>query len=382
MKSYFSKNRKRKRMVILGIFTLITGLIVIAVSCNPKFGGDIPENQKELYVDSPNFENGEFRNKIIFESHMKFNFKDFREGIGELISPREETKPNNTLSFVKQDSTDIANYKDSTRLIWFGHSTFLLQTDRKNILVDPMFGDVPSPFSWLGSSRFSTSLPISIEKLPQIDAVIISHDHYDHLDYGSIRKLKDKVNMFYVPLGVGVHLEKWGVEKERIVELDWWDEAQHDGIVFRSVPSQHFSGRTLSTSNSTLWCSWIIKTKMDNIYFSGDGGYGDHFKEIGEKYGPFDFAMMECGQYNEKWSNIHMFPEQTVQAGLDLKAKQIMPIHWGAFRLSQHAWTEPVERFITAAKSANIQYVVPKIGESIEIHKSTNHENEAWWTAY
>ncbi len=188
-----------------------------------------------------------------------------------------------------------------------------------------MFGNVPTPHPMLGGNSFSRALPIEIEKLSSIDAVLLSHDHYDHLDYGSVTKLKDKVKMFYAPLGVGVHLQEWGVEKERIVELDCWQEVTLD-LVFKCTPAQHFSGRGL-IRNGSLWSSWIINSGKENIFFSGDSGYGPHFKEIGDKYGPFDFAMMECGQYNEMRPDIHMFPEQTAQASLDIKAGRFMPIH-------------------------------------------------------
>lgn len=376
---FLSKNRIRKGMIVLVVILALIGVVVIELNTNPQFGGKVSKGKNEIYQASQNYKDGIFVNQKSFESHMKFSFKDLREGIGELLSPKEETKPKNEIPVVHTDSTDIANFKDSTRLIWFGHSAFLLQSNNKNILIDPMFGKVPSPYSWLGSSRFNTTLPVSVEKLPQIDVVLISHDHYDHLDYNSILRLKDKVNMFYTPLGVGIHLEKWGIEKERIVELDWWDDVEHDGIILRCTPAQHFSGRKLNTSNSTLWCSWIIDSKGSNIYFSGDGGYGDHFKEIGERFGPFDFAMLECGQYNEKWPNIHMFPEQTALAGADIKADQIMPIHWGAFRLSQHAWSEPVERLLEAAAKLALPVTIPKIGEPIYIPKKNNKTADTWW---
>jgi len=369
-------------MITIGIIAFIIISFFLVMRYSPQFGGVLSEKQKEVYSKSPNFKRGLFINRKSFDSHLKLSFKDFREVIGEFIFPKEDSKPKKDISIVKIDSADIANFSHGTRLFWFGHSSFLLQIEDKNILIDPMFGEVPSPFSWLGGSRFNKTLPISVEELPTIDAVIISHDHYDHLDYGSIMKLKNKVKMFYTPLGVGVHLKKWGIEKERIVELDWWDEINQDNIIFRCVPSQHFSGRRLNTSNSTLWCSWIIKSETENIYFSGDGGYGDHFKEIGERFGPFDFAMMECGQYNEKWANIHMFPEQTAQAGVDLKAKQIMPIHWGAFRLSQHAWAEPVERVIVAADKLNLPIIIPKIGEPIIIQSTINSSKGTWWKNY
>jgi len=187
--------------------------------------------------------------------------------------------------------------------------------------------------------------------------------------------------MFYTPLGVGVHLLKWGVTKEQIIELDWWQETTFEGLSFKCTPAQHFSGRGLSDRTKTLWSSWIIQSATENIFFSGDSGYADHFKEIGEKYGPFDFAMIECGQYNELWPDVHMFPEETAQAGLDIRAKTIMPIHWGAFKLAMHTWTDPVERVIKKAKELNVTIVIPKIGESIYI-KEIDAKNDPWWDLY
>ena len=167
-------------------------------------------------------------------------------------------------------------------------------------------------------------------------------------------------------------------EKERIVELDWWQETTFDNLIFRCTPAQHFSGRGLNDRANTLWSSWIIQSEHDNIFFSGDSGYGPHFKEIGDKYGPFDFAMMECGQYNELWPEIHMFPEETAQAGIDVQAKLIMPIHWGAFKLGMHPWTEPVERISKKADELGIEMIIPKIGEPIEFYNSSGIKS-TWW---
>ncbi|MCL4138462.1 UNVERIFIED_CONTAM: hypothetical protein GTU68_034280 [Idotea baltica] len=233
----------------------------------------------------------------------------------------------------------------------------------------------------LGSKRYSKELPINIEQLPAIDLVLFSHDHYDHLDYQSILLLKDKVKQFYVPLGLGAHLEKWGVSPERIKELDWWEEANFEGLQLACTPARHFSGRGLGDRFTTLWASWVIKGKYDNIYFSGDSGYGPHFKEIGEKYGPFNFSMMECGQYNERWDNIHMMPEETVQASIDIKAKQMMPIHWGAFTLAMHPWQESVERATAAAEKMNVKMVLPQIGQTISINEEPL-PTERWWEKY
>ena len=207
--------------------------------------------------------------------------------------------------------------------------------------------------------------------------MLISHDHYDHLDYGSIQKLKSKVKMFYVPLGIKAHLTAWGVDENNIKEFDWWESTTLNGIEFVSTPARHFSGRGLTNRNSTLWSSWVLKSKNSSIFFSGDSGYGKHFKEIGKKYGPFDFAMMECGQYNEQWSQIHMSPEETIQATIDVQSKLMMPIHWGAFKLALHSWNDPIIRATKKAVDLNVNISTPKIGESIILNDKI--PTEKWW---
>jgi L-ascorbate metabolism protein UlaG (beta-lactamase superfamily) len=241
-----------------------------------------------------------------------------------------------------------------------------------------MLGDTPAPHPWLGSKRYNPTLPLAIEKLPHLDAVVISHDHYDHLDYGSIVKLKDKVDRFYVPLGVAAHLVRWGVPSDSITELNWWEEQNVDGFTFICTPARHFSGRGLFDGFQTLWASWVIKTTNTSIYFSGDSGYGPHFKEIGEKYGPFDLTMLECGQYNERWTDIHMMPEETVQASVDLKSKLLMPIHWGAFTLALHSWADPVDRVTFTAHKLNIPITTPRLGEPVLLHQAEFPDDE-WW---
>ena len=246
-----------------------------------------------------------------------------------------------------------------------------------NIFIDPMLGDVPAPHPLLGSKRFQKELPISIDSLPKIDVVLISHDHYDHLDYGSIVKLKDQVTKFYVPLGIKAHLTSWGVSEEKITEFDWWESITYNGIEFVATPARHFSGRGFKRNN-TLWSSWVIKSEKNAIFFSGDSGYGKHFKDIGEKYGPFDFAMMECGQYNEQWAHIHMTPEETIQACVDVNTKLMMPIHWGSFKLALHTWDDPIVRASAKAKELNINISTPKVGEAIVLN-GKGFPSEKWW---
>jgi len=265
-----------------------------------------------------------------------------------------------------------------TKVIWFGHSAVLLEMEGKRILLDPQFSNYPSPFPLFGGKRFSKVLPIQPELLPPIDVVILSHDHYDHLDYHSIMKIKDKTSLFCVPLGVRKRLEKWGVHSEKIREFEWWTELDFLGLKLGCTPAKHFSGRSLFDRNSTLWCSWVIAGQQTKVFFSGDGGYGNHFAQIGQKYGPFDLTLMECGQYDERWSTIHMMPEETIQAHIDVGGKVMIPIHWAAFRLAFHDWTEPIERAIKRAKERNVNVATPKIGETV-IAGSAKYPTSTWW---
>ena len=380
MKSNFDTYKKKIIRVSYIVLSLITLLIIIGVlfiNLSPQFGGVASKQQQELFSKSKHYKDGKFLNNGGVK--MEMSLKDSFKAMWILFKSNSKAEPNKNIAVQKIDSITIANYNSKTRFIWFGHSTFLLQIKGKNLLIDPMFGNVPAPNPLLGNKRFSNKLPIEIEKLPSIDAVLITHDHYDHLDYESIQKLKDKVNIFYTPLGIGIHLLKWGVEKERIIELDWWQEIKFDELTIRCTPAQHFSGRGISDREKTLWCSWIIQSDDENLFFSGDSGYASHFKEIGDQYGPFDFAFMECGQYNNLWPLVHMLPEETAQAGLDIKAKKMMPIHWGAFKLASHSWTDPVERISKKAKELNVDLVIPKIGEIIEIGLNDSEEIYPWW---
>ncbi|WP_040757751.1 MBL fold metallo-hydrolase [Winogradskyella psychrotolerans] len=368
-----------KRLMITTL--IIVGLLVITyllfTNFYPSFGGDVSKEQQVVYAKSEQFKNGKFNNTnpvpkdLSFSETVKLAFTFFTTKV-------PNGRPKVDLKATKIDSANIADYKGEARMVWFGHSSFLLQMDRKTILLDPMFGKVAAPLPILGGNRFNEEFPLEIEKLPKIDAVIFSHDHYDHLDYESILKIKNKTNHFYVPLGIRVHLEAWGIPANKITELDWWQDTQLDGINLVCTPAQHFSGRKMNNGQSTLWSSWVIQSKTENIYFSGDSGYAPHFKEIGEKYGPFDLALMECGQYNDMWSDIHMMPEETAQAGIDVRAKKIMPIHWAGFKLALHEWTDPIERVTKTAHALNLQVITPRIGEAIIVKESINTYTN-WW---
>jgi L-ascorbate metabolism protein UlaG (beta-lactamase superfamily) len=360
-------------LALVGI-VLVVSFVFILIS--PQFGGKHTKEDIKRYEASGHYDAGKFQNLIPTSQDMSFGntlsvLKKFIVGV-------PGKKPDFDLPIVKIDSINLEENKNIDRLIWFGHATFLLQLDGKNILIDPMLGVSPAPHPAIGTKRFNTELPIEIQKLPKIDAILISHDHYDHLDYESIKILKEKTDTFLVPLGVGVHLESWGIASKAIKEHNWWDETEFNGIKLAFTPARHFSGRGLTDGSSTLWGSWVIKGKNKNIFFSGDSGYGPHFKEIGDQYGPFDFAMMECGQYNESWANIHMSPEETAQASLDVQTNVMMPIHWGSFALALHTWNDPIVRVTKKAKELELPISVPKIGDEILLDNIDVSVNQ-WW---
>lgn len=366
-------------MGIAGI--LILFLLAISVTSflliSPQFGDSPTKAEQQYYSKLSYYNDGIFENLMPTEMSMSFSkilsiLKDYAAGI-----PNQ--KPQQPLNVVRHSAIPSKSPDSRGQLIWFGHSAFFLQMNNINILIDPMFGESPSPVPFFGSKRFTEGLPVLIDSLPSIDLVLISHDHYDHLDYPTIKKISSKVATFFVPLGVAAHLRSWGIPDSKIREFQWWEEVNYSGITVASAPARHFSGRGLTDRFETLWCSWVIKSKELSVYFSGDGGYGGHFEEIGRRFGPFDIAMMECGQYDERWKEIHMMPEETAQAAKDVSAEAFMPVHWGAFVLALHSWDDPVKRVIKAAKPMNIEVLTPQIGEIVQLPLSKSLSNPSWW---
>lgn len=263
------------------------------------------------------------------------------------------------------------------RFIWFGHSTILLEIDSIRILIDPIFSDYASPIPFM-VQRFQQPV-FTIDEIKDVDLILISHDHYDHLDYKTISKLKNRNIEFIVPLGVGAHLESWGIERNKIKELDWWESTSFNGLIMTCTPSQHFSGRGILNGNSTLWASWVIQGEQQNVFFSGDSGYGNHYKEIGNRLGPFDVTFLENGAYSPDWKFVHQLPEEGVQAHLDLKGKTMVPIHWGMFDLALHTWHDPIVRVTKAARKQGVKIMTPKLGQLIST--SQDYVQEDWWTS-
>jgi len=293
------------------------------------------------------------------------------------LASNENKAPAQPLPYMPFDKAAFLAPAEKGKFIWYGHSVVLMRLNDKTILIDPMLGPDTTPIAPIPSKRFSENTLSLIDDFPEIDLILITHDHYDHLDYDSIQKLKSKTKRYFVALGVKRHLVRWGVPPDLITEFDWWNKEQFSDIQITFTPTRHFSGRGLTDRAKALWGGWAFKTEKENIWFSGDGGYGKHFKEVGQRLGPFDFAFMECGQYNDDWRPVHMFPEESVQAAFDAKAKKAMPVHWAGFSLSyQHTWFEPGGEFAKFAVEKNLPFVVPNLGKQFD---RTYETSEKWW---
>lgn len=350
-------------------FIIIILVIILAgglyFNLNPQFGADIMKSDKKAYEKSKYWNGEKFLN--MSETTMDINMKSIPGLLKAQLKNRAERRPEKNIEVIPFDAQSFAQKPSTPKFIWYGHSALLIQIQGKNYLMDPMMGDDSSPIAPLTTKRFSEGILEIIDDLPPLEAIFMTHDHYDHLDYASIKKLQAKVNKYYVALGVSRHLEKWGIPSEQIKEFDWWDELEEGGLKIVFTPSRHFSGRGLTDRAKSLWGGWVIQWDEQSLYCTGDGGYDEHFEEIGAKYGPFDWAFVECGQYNKLWHQIHMYPEESVQAGLISKAKIIIPIHWGGFALALHPWKEPVERFVAEAHKSNAPICLPQIGEIVEM---------------
>jgi L-ascorbate metabolism protein UlaG (beta-lactamase superfamily) len=360
-------------MILLIILFLIILAAVLFFSL-PSFGA-LPKGDRLARIKkSPNYRENKFLN--ISETPMMTKDASFFKIMWGFLKPQEGTIPAKPIPALK---TDLNIPTKKTQITWFGHSSYLLQTQGKNILVDPVFSQRTSPIQWIGTKAFPGTDIYGIDDLPQIDIVLLTHDHYDHLDYHFIKQFKNRKNTLYITnLGVGAHLEKWGVEKDKIKELDWGQETQiSENIKLIAASARHFSGRNLWGRNQSLWSSFIMISAEHKIYIGGDSGYDKHFAEIGEKYGPFDLAILECGQYNHFWPYIHMLPEQTAQAAKEIGAKVLLPVHWAKFKLSTHPWAEPIKRVLAKAKEINQDITTPRIGESIIIDEF--YPQTKWW---
>jgi len=352
-----------KQIALLGTFIVITLCTLSGCANKPDFPNS--DHHRDAQFFNPNMpENGAgglwAGLKILWE--FTFNKPD-------------NTVPSLTPEVIALSTHDLVTLPDN-QFIRLGHSSLLFKLKGQFWMSDPVFSDRASPLSWAGPKRFHES-PIALQDLPAITGVFISHDHYDHLDKQAIIELSEKTKHFLVPLGMSALLQDWGIDGDKITELDWHEAHQVEGVTLRATPAQHFSGRGLSDGNERLWASWVIKTDEVSLFFSGDTGYFDGFKTIGERYGPFDLTFVETGAYDSRWAHIHMMPEQSVQAHIDLQGQWMMPIHNGTFDLAMHTWTDPFERALQAAGRLNVNITTPKMGEAIDI--LSPQAGSAWW---
>ncbi|MBL0765746.1 MBL fold metallo-hydrolase [Marivirga atlantica] len=337
--------------------------------------GKAPKQAK--MEQSPYYQNGKFQNVVETKSA---DFSQMPGIIKEYINRKAESAPSSDYVFQETNSELLS--KDTSNTIhynWLGHAAILMEKKGKYILLDPMLGKRASPFSFMGPKRYSAP-PISAEDLPELEAVIYSHDHYDHLDYETIVKLTEKTKYFYVPLGVAASLESWGIPKEKIKEFSWWDQAQQDHeITITATPARHFSGRLFS-QNNTFWASWVIQWDNEKVYFGGDTGIFDGFAEIDQKLGPFDMALLPIGAYNEAWHDIHMDPKEAVEAYHQLRTEKFFPIHWGTFDLALHSWYEPIQQLVEMSQNDQLPLITLPQGEWFS--KNDHSENYYWWKKY
>lgn len=369
-----AKKQYRVMFIILISLIAIVGA-VFGYMNHPKFGRAARGERKERIANSPNYRDGTFHNQyptpqITSDKSRLSLMYDF------LFQKRENNRPKQAIPAIKSDLRALD--KEAELLVWFGHSSYLVQSDGKRMLIDPVF-EQASPVP-LTNRPFEGTDIYKAADMPDIDYLIITHDHWDHLDYQSVTELRDRISMVICPLGVGEYFEQWGFAKDKICEMDWNEQAQfEDGYVVDCLPSRHFSGRTFK-SNQTLWASFMIRNSTSNIYISGDGGYDRHFAQIAERFPKIDLAIMENGQYDKDWRHIHLLPEDLKQAIADLKPSTVMAGHNSKFALAKHAWDEPLN---TAAEIADqnpdIKVLTPQIGEVINLGDSTVKTNK-WWS--
>lgn len=365
-------------IILLLAFVLALALIVTTVIFvflqQPKFGKMSEGERLERIKQSPNYKDGQFRNL-----HLTPNLTEgvsYRKVIVDFfLFGSKRAKPSDQLPVKRTNLLTLP--LDKNVFVWFGHSSYFMQIDGKRILVDPVMSGSASPVpattrSFPGTDVYTT------DDIPEIDYLFISHDHWDHLDYEAVINLRPKIKRVITGLGTGAHLEHWGYDKHLITEKDWDEEVSLDnGFTVNSTPARHFSGRGF-TRNQVLWMSFVLKTPSLKIFIGGDSGYGAHFKSIGEKYGPFDVTILECGQYHTNWRYIHTMPEEVILAAKDLQAQKVIPVHWAKFVLGQHDWDDSIKRVVAEAEKKNITLIHPMIGEEVILDSSAQTFSQ-WW---
>lgn len=353
----------------------------VAVSGSDKVDVDAVRSEdlrQERIASSPQFIDG----KVVSHLPKVSAEEGMLKTMWKFFMQRDRYKPSERLQFQAVDTHLLAKPSQSLRVTWLGHSSLFVEVDNTRLLIDPVF-DYAAPSFFARWFERNVDAPVSREDLPVPDVILISHDHYDHLEESTARYYANTDVKFFVPLGVGRHLEKWGVKAANIQEFDWWESQQFNSVTITSAPANHNSGRGLLDSNKTLWSSWAIQANAGSVFYSGDSAYGEHFKEIGERLGPFDLSFIEVaanvkngkGYPVEGWG--HMQAAHTMQAHLDVRAEKLFPVHWSTYELFLHRWDEPVNDLIAEAETHNADLVTPLVGESLDFSQPVR--TTYWW---
>ncbi|WP_431908632.1 MBL fold metallo-hydrolase [Micromonospora carbonacea] len=351
----------------------LAGLAWVARDVPAALGGRLSGARAERAARSPQFRDGAFRNRA---STRTMAGSPDRNLVRELIFGKQKRRPTAAVPLVRPADPPAAATDRELGVVWYGHASALIEIEGHRVLVDPVWSDRCSPSALLGPRRLHEP-PVGLHELPTVDAVVISHDHYDHLDMATVRALTAGQSApFVVPLGVGAHLERWGVPEDRIVELDWAESHRVGGLTITATAAQHFSGRGLRR-DGTLWSSWVVAGAHRRVFYTGDSGYFDGYAEIGAEHGPFDVTLIQIGAYDRAWPSIHMFPEEAVAAHLDLRGGLLLPVHWATFNLALHDWSEPVDRLWAEAKARDVRLAVPRPGERVVVDDPP--AVDGWW---
>jgi len=349
-----------------------------AVLSQPQFGARMSGARLERAKANPQYHDGRFVNAQPEAPTTLAALGDYvvRQFSGDEVRVPPAPVP---VRVVDAAALALAPGASALRALWIGHASTYVELDGLRLLLDPVFAERVSPLP-VGPRRFHPP-PIALADLPPIDAVLVSHDHYDHLDMATVRHLAARGARFFVPLGIGAHLERWGVPTAQIDEMEWWQRRTLRGVEFVCTPTRHYSGRGLSDRSATLWSSWSVLGPRHRIYYSGDTGYSTHFAEIGSRLGPFDIAFVKIGAYGPgaSWLDIHMSPEQAVQAHRDVRARRMFPVHWSTFNLAYHDWDEPVRRAVAEARRTGVALVTPRVGEWVDADQE--FASTPWWEA-
>jgi L-ascorbate metabolism protein UlaG (beta-lactamase superfamily) len=360
-------------LVVVAAGLAAAGAYVLA---QPPFGARMAGARLERAKANPQYRDGRFVN---VQPEAKTTPADLGAYAVRQFSGSEVRVPPAPLPVVQVDPAALAAAPSpgGLRAFWIGHASTYVEIDGVRVLLDPVFAERVSPVP-VGPTRFHPP-PIALAALPPIDAVLVSHDHYDHLDMATVQHLAGRGTRFFVPLGIGAHLERWGVPAAQVEEMEWWQRRSWRGLDIVCTPTRHYSGRGLGDRSATLWSSWSVLGPRHRFFYSGDTGYSTHFKEIGDRLGPFDIAFVKIGAYGPgaAWTDIHMPPEQAVQAHRDVRARRLFPVHWSTFNLAYHDWDEPIRRTAAAARRTGVELVTPRLGEWVDADRA--FASTPWW---